>query len=103
MTYSSTSSSCSNVVSGIRIQILYARVGAANNPQFKITYAGVKFITSTWQVRDQINSGVAQNYPVTTYVTFRELDSAGAKTINKVLPQVVPNLNTDVLYPFTSG
>lgn len=41
-TWTEATATCSNVVTGARVNILYARVGSAANPQFKISYASVK-------------------------------------------------------------
>lgn len=70
MAWSEGSSSCSNVVSGVVLEVLTAAEGPVSSPQEKVTYARLSYVTTTWQHAQPLAPTVQQSFPLSMQVRF---------------------------------
>ena len=100
---------CSNIVSGVDVELLVAPVGAANNPQFKVVAARVTYPTATWTFGREDGGGVAagaaqaQSFLLTSTVTFTKYEGSPAAIAWKPAPPIIPPMPADLWYPSVQG
>lgn len=100
--WASTTQTCANMVTGMTVEILWANYGAKLNPQAQIVRARVQFQTGNWQFTLP-SATDAQTFQVQTSVTFEEMDSDQVSPYVPPVPDLIPGLPYDVLYPLSIG
>lgn len=94
---------CTNVLSSIEVQVLYAEVGAALHPAKKIV--GARLTLGTRSVRGARcaaggRGGCATRFALTVSTRFVQLTEGRSYTFVPKLPRIFPPFPEDFLYPF---
>lgn len=97
---------CNNFPTSMNIQIIYANVGAINNPQAQIIGVKYDYIVTTilFQCKapycQPSTTNLLQRFPITTSVRFVDASSPAVGTYGAI-PQGTVRLPNDFFYPFS--
>jgi hypothetical protein len=97
--WNETTSSCVGVINEVRIEVVTTLTGAVRNPQAKILYARMRYLSTTWAAGD---SAATQNYPLVLSVQFKQLKYEETEEYIPPMPSVFPSLSDDIFYPFNA-
>lgn len=95
--FSQAATTCSGIVSGLKIEFLIAQVGEKNNPQYKIASVRTSRLEDTWTHTNP--DGVAA-FQYKTIITWSVLPDETLETFVPPHPRILPKLPRDLFYPF---
>lgn len=105
--WDATKQTCTGIVTGIDIEFLYAAVGSAENPQYKIISSRIMYPTETWTFsREDIRTHTPvakQTFLFRTTVTYTEYKAAADPLLIAPAPPVIPKIPSDLWYPFDTA
>ncbi|CAG9461453.1 unnamed protein product [Pedinophyceae sp. YPF-701] len=101
MTWSESDLTCSNVVTGLDVEVLTAQIGQIDNPQRVAQLARARFITGAWRWPDGLADAAASKpFVLTNSVTFFAREQGDPVERAKKRPSFLPRLPSDAFYPF---
>jgi len=104
MSWDASTSTCSDVVVGVNLDVLTAKVGTMDNPQSRVSRIEAKWETASWTFVDPYASAsTRQDFMLTSTVRFVEMEQASAEGMTPATPPIFPSLPADVFYPFVSA
>jgi tectonic-1/3 len=104
MSWDASTSTCSDVVVGVNLDVLTAKVGTMDNPQSRVSRIEAKWETASWTFVDPYASAsTRQDFMLTSTVRFVEMEQASAEGVTPATPPIFPSLPADVFYPFVSA
>lgn len=104
MSWDAATSTCSDVVVGVNLDVLTAKVGTMDNPQSRVSRIEAKWETASWTFVDPYASAsTRQDFMLTSTVRFVEMEQASAEGVTPATPPIFPSLPADVFYPFVSA
>ena len=100
--WNQTTNACSGLINNVRIEFVTALTGAVQNPQAKILYARVQYLSTTWVASAaSAATGAKQKYPIMLSVQFKQLRFEDTTEYTPPMPSVFPSLSDDIFYPFS--
>lgn len=90
---------CSNVASGLTIDILTAAVGSLSDPQQKVQYARMDTVFSSWQY-PAVGAADGMAFAVTIGVRFVAQAQSSQDVVRSLPP--LDTFPEDIFYPFTA-
>jgi tectonic-1/3 len=104
MSWDASTNTCSNVVVGINLDVLTAKVGTMDNPQSRVSRVSPEWKYDSWTYADPYaSSGTRQDFMLTSTARFVEMEQASAEGVTPATPPIFPSLPADVFYPFVSA
>ena len=107
MSWDADTLTCSNVVVGINLDVLTAKVGTMDNPQSRVSRVESEWEYASWTYVDAYAAAAVpatrQDFMLTSTVHFIEMDQASAEGVTPATPPIFPSLPADVFYPFVSA
>lgn len=102
--YDSVARRCSNIVTGVKFQLVVARAGIEYNPQDVIISAFAQPILGSWQIKNASDFTQSAEAMVNLEfrVAFKRFDEGKQATIRRKVkaPPILPKLDDTVFYPF---
>jgi tectonic-1/3 len=104
MSWDAATNTCKNVVIGINLDVLTAKVGTMDNPQSRVSRVSAEWEYGSWTYADPYASTSArQDFMLTSTVRFVDMEQASAEGVKPATPPIFPSLPADVFYPFISA
>ena len=104
MSWDASTNTCSNVVVGINLDVLTAKVGTMDNPQSRVSRVSPEWKYDSWTYADPYaSSSTRQDFMLTSTARFVEMEQASAEGVTPATPPIFPSLPADVFYPFVSA
>ena len=98
-----STATCSNVLTGIHLRVLYADVGSVTVPVSKIVGAELMLTSrSVTAGRSPLGHAADATVTISATSTFARLDADSFEFIPES-PQLIPPLPYDFFYPFTTS